>query len=85
MTERPLLQVLDPVPRGVKLVRELPWGDKPMLCECSHPVDLRKPMRNGRLLCALCKGDDFTRTCLFVAVVPVGARRAPEDPQRALF
>jgi hypothetical protein len=77
--------VLDPLPRGVKIVRELPWGDRPMLCECSHPADLRGVMVSGRGICRLCKGDDFGRTCLFVAVVPPHARPAPEDPQTTLF
>jgi hypothetical protein len=79
------LPVLDPLPREVKLVRELPWGDKTMLLECSHPSAQRGTMLNGRGICLLCKGDDFSRTCLFVAVVPPHARPAPEDPQTTLF
>lgn len=86
-------RTLDPLPERVKWVRLASGSQKDGLSivECSHPFDMRKEVMRGARrvnLCGLCRGEDLTRSCLTLAMVPAKAREpgSPRKPdQEALF
>lgn len=82
------IPTLDPLPRRVRPIRQLSWGDKPWLVECSHPEELRRTLssgpRAGQPICGLCKGDDLGRSCMTTALVPKAAIEK-QDRQGELF